>query len=47
MESTELGKTLGIAIKDVNVKNSIKKIEELDYIDLRFNGQVVYKVKKE
>lgn len=47
VESTELGKTLGIAIKDVNVKKILlKKIEELDYIDLRFNGQVVYKVKE-
>lgn len=43
----EVGKTLGIAIKDSSVSKLIENIYELSYIDLRFNGQVVYKKRGE
>ena len=43
-----IGKTLGIAAKNEGVKKIlIDDINNLDYIDLRFNEQVVYKKKSD
>jgi len=43
---TDIKKTLGIASEDTTVKKLlIDNLVGLDYVDLRFNGQVVYKKK--
>ncbi len=48
VKSTDISKTLGIAAKDEGIKKVlIDKLNDLEYIDLRFSGQVVYKKKSE
>jgi hypothetical protein len=42
--SVDISKTLGIAARDAVVKKLlVENIRDLDYVDLRFSGQVVYK----
>jgi hypothetical protein len=45
---SDISKTLGIAVRDSTVqKLLIENVKDLDYIDLRFSGQVVYKKRSE
>ena len=40
----EIKKTLGVAVEDIAVKKLLlERLDELEYVDLRFDGQVVYK----